>query len=244
MNALTHPSPAGHGPRRSAGAVLSVLFRSPRLALTLLLAMLLTACASPITTRVTSFNQWPADAAGSTFSYITPVDITRQLEQATYENYVQAELEKRGLKRAAEGQVGRLQVDVAASSRSEEKTWMQPIYQDNMVFLPPYRDAAGRLYGGGWVPDPFGPRYVGDRPVSMTVYTNSLRLRLLDTKGTPPGKPPRTVFESRAVYEGGSGDLPLVVPYLVRAVFDDFPGQNGQVRVVKFDSETGAVIKK
>ncbi len=71
---------------------------------------------------------------------------------------------------------------------------MQPIYQDNMVFLPPYRDAAGRLYGGGWVPDPFGPRYVGDRPVSMTVYTNSLRLRLLDTKGTPPGKPPRTVF--------------------------------------------------
>ena len=78
----------------------------------------------------------------------------------------------------------------------------------------------------------------------MTVYTNSLRLRLLDTKDTPPGKPPRTVFESRAVYEGGSGDLPLVVPYLVRAVFDDFPGQNGQVRVVKFDSETGAVIKK
>lgn len=242
MNTLTYSWPAGAGPRR--GAVLSVLFRSPRLALALLLAMLLTACASPITTRVTSFNQWPADAAGSTFSYITPVDTTRQLEQATYENHVQAELEKRGLKRAAEGQAGRLQVDVAASSRSEEKTWMQPIYQDNMVFLPPYRDAAGRLYGGGWVPDPFGPRYVGDRPVSMTVYTNSLRLRLLDTKGTPPGKPPRTVFESRAVYEGGSGDLPLVVPYLVRAVFDDFPGQNGQVRVVKFDSETGALIKK
>ena len=101
MNTLTHPSPTGPGPRRSAGAVLSVLFRSPRLALALLLAMLLTACASPLTTRVTSFNQWPADAAGSTFSYITPVDITRQLEQATYENYVQAELEKRGLKRAA-----------------------------------------------------------------------------------------------------------------------------------------------
>jgi Domain of unknown function (DUF4136) len=211
--------------------------------LALAVVTLLTACASPITTRVTSFNQWPADAAGSTFSYITPVDATRQLEQATYEGHVQAELEKRGLRLAPPGQAGRFQVDVAASSRSEEKTWMQPVYQDNMVFVPPYRDAAGRLYGG-WVPDPFGPRYVGDRPVSMTVYTNSLRLRLLDTQRTPPGKQPRTVFESRAMYEGGSGDLPLVVPYLVRAVFDDFPGQNGQVRVVKFDSKTGAVIKK
>lgn len=205
---------------------------------------LLTACASPITTRVTSFNQWPADMAGSTFSYITPMDTTRQLEQATYEGYVQAELEKRGLKRAPAGENGRLQVDVATSTRSEEKTWLQPVYQDNMVFLPPYRDAAGRFYGGGWVPDPFGPRYVGDRPVSMTVYTSSLRLRLLDTKGTPAGKPPRTVFESRAMYEGSTSDLPLVVPYLVRAVFDDFPGQNGQVRTVKFDSETGALIKK
>ena len=212
--------------------------------LALAVVALLSACASPITTRVTSFNQWPADMAGSTFSYITPVDTTRQLEQAAYEGHVQVELEKRGLKLAPPGQAGRIQVDVAASSRSEEKTWMQPVYQDNMVFVPPYRDAAGRLYGGGWVPDPFGPRYVGDRPVSMTVYTNSLRVRLLDTQGTPPGKPPRTVFESRAFYEGGSGDLPLVVPYLVRAVFDDFPGQNGQVRVVKFDSKTGAVIKK
>jgi hypothetical protein len=217
---------------------------SPRLWLALGVAALLTACASPITTRVTSFNQWPADAAGSTFSYITPMDSTRQLEQATYEGYVQAELEKRGLKRAPAGENGRLQVDVATSSRSEEKTWLQPVYQDNMVFLPPYRDAAGRVFGGGWVPDPFGPRYVGDRQMSMTLYTSSLRLRLLDTKGAPPGKPPRTVFESRAVHEGATGDLPLVVPYLVRAVFDDFPGQNGQVRTVKFDSETGALLKK
>ncbi|SFU84118.1 protein of unknown function [Polaromonas sp. YR568] len=217
---------------------------SLRVWLVLAAAALLTACASPITTRVTSFNQWPADAAGSTFSYITPMDTTRQLEQATYEGYVQAELEKRGLQRAPAGQAGRLQVDVTTSSRSDEKTWLQPVYQDNMVFIPPYRDAAGRFYGGGWVPDPFGPRYIGDRQMSMTIYTSSLRLRLLDTKDTPPGKPPRTVFESRAMYEGGTSELPLVVPYLVRAVFDDFPGQNGQVRIVKFDSETGALIKK
>jgi hypothetical protein len=84
----------------------SLVFTHPRLWLALGVAALLTACASPITTRVTSFNQWPADMAGSTFSYITPMDTTRQLEQATYEGYVQAELEKRGLKRAPQARPG------------------------------------------------------------------------------------------------------------------------------------------
>ncbi|UUZ67309.1 DUF4136 domain-containing protein [Polaromonas sp. P2-4] len=219
------------------------MFFSPRLCMALLLTALLGACASPITARVTRFNQWPADLTGSTFSFRTPVDTGRELEQATYEGHVQAALEKQGLKRAPAGQLGRIQAEVSATLRSKEKTYLQPIYQDNQVFLPPFRDASGRVFPGAWAADPFGPRYVGDRQVSYTVHTASLRLRLLDAQASPPGKP-RTVFESRAVYEGGSDNLPAVVPYLVRAVFDDFPGQNGQVSTVKFDSETGALIKK
>jgi hypothetical protein len=45
------------------------------------------------------------------------------------------------------------------------------------------------------------------------------------------------------VYEG-SASLPAVMPYLVRAALDGFPGQNGQVRQVRFDRETGALIRK
>ncbi|UUZ64642.1 DUF4136 domain-containing protein [Polaromonas sp. P1-6] len=209
----------------------------------LLLTALLGACASPITARVTRFNQWPADVVGSTFSFRTPVDTGHELEQATYEGHVQAALEKQGLKRAPAGQLGRIQAEVSATLRSKEKTYLQPIYQDNQVFLPPFHDASGRVFPGAWAADPFGPRYVGDRQVSYTVHTASLWLRLLDAQASPPGKS-RTVFESRAVYEGDSDNLPAVVPYLVRAVFDDFPGQNGQVSIVKFDSETGALIKK
>ncbi len=227
--------------------VFSPVFCSPRLCLALLATALLTACASSITARVTSFNQWPADVAGSTFSYLTPADPTRELEQATYESHVQAALEQQGLKRAPAGQLGRIQVDVATTHRSEERTYWAPVYHDPFVHWPPFRDATGHVFPGVWAPDPFGPRYMGDRPVSRTVQISSLRLRLLDTKpgteGGPPGKP-RTIFESRAIYEGGSDNLPALVPYLVRAVFDEFPGQNGRVRTVKFDSETGALIKK
>ena len=209
--------------------------------LSLGLLALLTACASPIMTRVTSFNQWPADTAGSTFSFITPVNATRALEQATYEGYVQTELEQKGLKRAAPGQEARLQVDAAATSQGHEKTYLQPVYRESMVFMPPYRAAVGRIFPGRWLPDPFGPQYVGDREMRMTLYTQSLRVRLLDTHGSPPGKP-HTVFESNAVYQGDIADLPVLMPYLVRAIFKDFPGQNGQVRNVKFDAKTGALI--
>ena len=98
------------------------------------------------------------------------------------------------------------------------------------------------MYGGVWVPDAFGSRYVGDRIVTRTVQFSNLRLRLLDTQGNAPGKP-RAVFESRAVHEGSNEDLATLVPFLVRAVFDDFPGQNAKVKIVKFDSKTGALVK-
>jgi hypothetical protein len=228
------------------GAILwrisGVLARLARLGLAAGALTLLAACASPITARVTSFNQWPADAYGSSFSYLTPVDRASELEQTTYETYVQTELEKLGLKRSPPGQVGRLQVELSTGSRSEDRKYREAIYQDYYVYQPPYRDAAGNVFAGYWAPDRFGQRYVGDRIVVRTVHISNLRLRLLDAKGNPPGKP-QAVFEARAVYEGGNEDLPDLVPYLVRAVFDGFPGQSGRVRLVKFDSESGAVIK-
>ena len=45
----------------------------------------------------------------------------------------------------------------------------------------------------------------------------------------------RTVFEATAVHDGRDGDLVEVVPYLVRAVFQDFPGANAQVRRISFE---------
>ena len=214
-----------------------------RLGMILLATALLAACASPITAKVTSFNQWPADAAGATFSFIRPADNLNDLEQQAYEGYVQVQLEKIGLKRAAKGQVGRFQVDIVTGSTTRDRKYREAVYQDYYVYRPPYRDAAGNVFPGFWAPDPFGSRYVGDREVTRTLQVSNLRLRLLDLQGSTPGKP-HAVFESRAVYEGDNEDLPDLVPYLVRAVFDGFPGQNGRVRTVKFDSKTGAMVSK
>lgn len=211
-------------------------------AVVMVVVALLSACASPITAKVTSFNQWPADTAGVGFSFIRPVDALNDLEQQSYEGRVQAELEKIGLRRVATGQVGRIQVDIVTGNGTRNKQFREAIYRDNYLYRPPYRDGAGNVYGGFWVPDQFGSRYVGDRIVNRTVQVSNLRVRLLDSQGSAPGKP-RAVFESRAIYEGDNEDLATLVPYLVRAVFDGFPGQNGKVRSVKFDGKTGEMIK-
>jgi hypothetical protein len=217
-----------------------------RLALAALAASLLTACASPIVTQVSNFNQWPSDATGSSFTFIKPPSGTSQpppeLELATYQGYAQQELEKLGLRKAAPGQPARLLVELGWVTQPQERTYRQPIYDDRLVFYPPYRNAAGQVFPGYWAPSRFGPTYLGDRIVPYTVQFNQINLRILDTRGSPAGQP-RAVFESHAVHEGQAA-LPTMAPYLVRAVFDGFPGQNGQVRRINFDRETGAVIKK
>ena len=66
----------------------------------LFLAALLSGCASPITARVSSFQQWPADAVGASYGFLAPVDHTRELEQASYASLVATELAKQGLQAA------------------------------------------------------------------------------------------------------------------------------------------------
>ncbi|MES2414780.1 MAG: DUF4136 domain-containing protein [Pseudomonadota bacterium] len=218
------------------------LARHYRLLMAFAVTALLTACASPITAKVTTFNQWPADTNGATFSYIRATDGINDLEQQAYEGYVQAELEALGMKRAPAGQVGRIEVDIVTGNGTRDRKVREAVYADNYIFYPPYRNAAGNVFPGYWGPDRFGSRYVGDREVIRTMQVSNIRIRLLDTKGFTPGKP-RAVFESRAVYEGDNEDLPDLVPYLVRAVFDKFPGQNGRVKLVKFDGRSDNTTK-
>lgn len=195
---------------------------------------LLAGCANTLTAKVTRFNQWPTDAAGQTFSFV-PGEPERELELSAYQALVTTELERLGLRRAAEGQAGPFVVQLQASLNERERKRLEAVYSDQWVYVPPWRDAQGRLLGGHWVPDPMGARYVGDREVTRTVQESRLQVRI--TAAQPALGQARTVFEATALHEGRDGDLVEVVPYLVRAVFQDFPGANAQVRRVTFDLE-------
>lgn len=205
--------------------------------------VLLAACTTPITAKVTNFNAWPADAAGATFSFLAKSDTLGELEQSTYERFVSAELEGEGLRPAAAGQAGRFLVEVTAAGSQRKQKYREPVYVNPpLVWYPPYRSYRGVVYPGYWGPDYYGPRYVGDRIVTRTLQISRLQVKIVEIAAGPPG-PARTVFDSTAVYEGDIGDLPNLVPYLVRAAFEDFPGKNGEVRLLRFDPKTGEIVR-
>lgn len=193
-----------------------------------LVLALLSACANTLGVKVTRFNQWPADAAGTSFRF-SAAGPSPSLEQQAYEAHVGSALQAQGLRPAAAGEPARFTVEVQAALSEKQRQRLVPVYSDQWVYRPAWRDAQGRWYGGHWVPDPLGSRYVGDRTVVQTVQHSRLKLRIIDAVGT------RTVFEATAVHEGSEDDLVEVVPYLVQGMFQDFPGANGQVRRLSFD---------
>lgn len=207
-----------------------------RLGATLVIA-LIAGCASPLTTKVSNFNQWPLDAVGNSFSFAVKASKGYELEQQSYENQVQAELAKQGLGRAESAQNARFEVDLITSSSLREEKYTKPIYQDFYIYQPPYRDQHGNLY---WPPSVFAPRYVGEREISSKIQTSTLRLQIRDRSAVVK---PGVVFESQASYEGDPRDLPLLVPYLVRSIFASFPGMNGSIKLVQFDPKTGELLK-
>lgn len=219
----------------------ALLFRRGLPGLALAALALLSGCAGTVTTKVTQFHAWPADAAGARFAMVAPEGPSPELEQATWNGYVAAELQRAGLVPAGSGAQARFVAEVSAAGYPREKKVLEPIYQQQMVYVGPYRDAAGNVIPGYWAPDAFGLRWVGDREVSRTVQVSRLRVRVLEVV---PGGRPRPVFDSTAVYEGDREDLPDLVPFLVRAVFDGFPGANGRVRTLRFDAETGQLITR
>ena len=145
---------------------------------------LLAGCASTVTTRVTNFNQWPANAAGSTFSFITRTG-PGELEQATYQQYVQTELEKRGFKRAPAAQAGRLQIELTTGSRSEEKTTFAPVYQDSPSTCRPtamWPAASTRACG----PTTRSARAMwATGAINTVIQITTLQVRMLDSEGAP-----------------------------------------------------------
>lgn len=208
--------------------------------------VLITGCANTLSTQVSTFNQWPADSAGASFSVQTVKQAASanwsDLERQTYEKLVADALSQQGLRPAAAGEKARFSAHVRLDTRQEKVERSQAVYAPAWGYpYGAYGWPRGYWHGGIWH-DPFledgvfgwsAPVYLGERRYEQTISMVLLGLRISDSqqKGdTPQGA---TVFEGSAEYTGQEAALPALMPYLVQALFTDFPGHNGQVRQVK-----------
>lgn len=190
---------------------------------------LLVGCASTISARVTSFQQWPADASGQSYRIVPATSQVNNLEFDSIADTIRANIGPTGLVEAASGSSPRFDVHISYDNPVTQ-TWVQryndAYLNDGWGFGP----AFGGYYGGyrGWGGGIYMSPSVSNVPVQ--VYKNTLTVTIKDNRNNGA-----EVYRSSAVNVSSGENLLQVMPYLAQAVFDNFPGNNGQVREVKYD---------
>lgn len=196
----------------------------------LLLAALVSACGPRmVTSDVTRFHSLPAtgQAAGQTFTILPRANQVGSLEFQTYADLVAGRLAAQGF-RPMPPDAGTADyvvfVDYGVATGPVE------------VRSSPVYGSVGFGYGYGYWPHRFGfagtmPFYhepiVGYDTYSVTKYTRWVEIEMLRGPAYRDQKVEK-VFEGRAVSEGAGRSLPAVMPYLVTALFNNFPGPSGR----------------
>jgi len=110
-----------------------------------------------------------------------------------------------------------------------EQTWVRRY--DDLYLNDGWMGSAFGGYYGGWNRWGGGIFY-SPAPVAVpvTVYRNTLTVTLFDMQDNG-----REVYRATAVHRGEDDSLNLVMPYLMQAIFDGFPGNNGQIREISYE---------
>lgn len=197
-----------------------------------LLALTLGGCASTMSSRVTTFQQWPADAAGSSYVFERIGNQRDSLEHEEYEEEARAVIGVTGLTEVRPGQTARfgisMEYGVTPVSVAVQRPVTDPFYPSPRPVAVIGRD--GRVYYRWVQPYPF--TYTHWENTTEPAFRNALKVEIRDrNQGNAK------VYESTAVHVGRNENFPAVMPWLLRSVFDSFPNANGQVRDVSYKLE-------
>jgi hypothetical protein len=200
-----------------------------RWAVILFALSIVSGCASSLSAQVTRYQDWPADAAGEHYRILPSETQRGTLPFSTYSDMVRAAIGPTGLVEAQGTVAPRFDITLDYGS-TVERRWarrsVDPYYGAGYgAGFGYYQPFGGGFYPwGGWMAQP----YYEDVPVD--VYKNELTVIIRDR-----AKKGAEVYRATAVSMSQSDRLASVMPYLARAVFDQFPGRNGQVIEVKYD---------
>lgn len=203
--------------------------------------LLLSGCAADrFTAEVTQFHDLAGGAKGRSFM-VMPVEDSRasSLEFRSYARMIVGELVARGLRQAEalERSDMIVFVDYGVDSGRLE-SYPVPVYgyyPDRFTQLHGVRKSGKRFSAhayesGGLVP-------LGISEITETVFTRSLAVDIVDA---PPWRRGQTVkrYEARATSIGRESNLSAVMPLMIRALFQDFPGEDGGTRTVVLNPQS------
>ena len=212
---------------------------------TLAAVLLLGGCASYFGAEVTAYHQEDQPLSGLSFRFAPAPQQAESLEFQTYAGYVRRELLAHGMKEAGGP---RRDVDVALDymvDGGRPVSYSQPnyayVFQGYRQVRHDRTDANGQVVSY-WESVPiYGYDLVGYSTYQRTVYRKQFKLALTRTQPIP-GRPAR-LYEGTVVADSEDGALNNAVPYLIQALFQDFPGPNGVTRQVRVETDRKAEAK-
>ena len=190
--------------------------------------LLLSGCASTISSDVIAFHAWPATLSDKSFVFAPTPQQESSLEYRNYAQLIGNELLRLGFTDGQEsaGKTPALTVRFYYGVRTGTLVVTEPVYDP--YFYGPY---------GGWGPgrpwhrdpfyDPFWPRAV--QQTAYPVFHRQLHLSIEQTSTA------EKLYEVTVDSAGYEGTLPMAMPYMVRSAFADFPGPSGVTRHIQLD---------
>ena len=196
---------------------------------------LVTGCAQMVRSQVSVFHEIP-DGAKPTYTLLSFKEQESSLEHKTYENLVRQQLNAKGFREVPLDQSDVIVFLQYGIDQGREATYSYPIIGQTGTSSS-YTTGTIQSYGGGYATysgtTRNTPTYgvVGTGVGSQTVYMHFLRVDLLDRPALASGTV-KKVFEGSVVSRGSSGQLSVVMPTMIRAFFEEFPGKSGSTRSV------------
>lgn len=203
------------------------------------LILALAGCVAPFRSEVARFHQLPAPQ-GQTFVILAAdPDKAGGLEFSQYASLVRQQLIAQGYQPATDTQSASLVVEMDYGvNDGRERIATRPGFNRWGGYYDPFWGSWYGRYGWyypGYYDSFWGPWGYGywDQPevYSYTVYSSFLDMRI---KRAATGE---SVFEGHAEAQTRSRDLTTLVPNLVKAMFDNFPGRSGEKVIVKIQDE-------
>ncbi len=189
----------------------------------------LAACASPkyVVSDVTRHHSLPASPSGQTFALV-PLD-DEQRESLAFDDYstlIVQRMSSLGL-RAFDG--GRASPDLVVTLKWSVEGPSPDIKSRDSGF--------GYGFGFGNRHSHFG--YGFGAPYDNRTTTKQMYVRRVDMViyegGTYGTEAPKRLFEGSAVSTGTNGQIDPVMPYIIQALFEQFPGASGETKTVRIE---------
>ena len=193
-----------------------------------------------VESKVTTFHQLPQKFSGETF-VIYPADLklAEGQEFFAYAGLIAEKLERKGLKLLGTDKTKTPTYAIIVAygiDTGREVSYSVPQFGEvgggYSSFSGTVSSAKGiSTYSGNVYSQPqFGQ--TGTSVGSATVYKRILFVDFLDGEAFKAGKN-KVLYEGRLRSWGSSGHLPEVLPALISAMFDDFPGKPGVTRTIQ-----------